>query len=74
MIELTRFGARREPLWLNPDLIVTIEANPDTMITLTNAAKVVVAEAVEDVVERIRAWRVEILARANTSRPLTPVR
>ena len=67
MIELHRLSARREPFWLNPDLIATIEANPDTVIALTTGAKVVVCDDVDDVVERIRSWRVR-------SSPLTPVR
>jgi len=60
MIELTRLGSRREPLWLNPDLIATIEAHPDTVIALTTSSKVMVVEDVSTVVERVRAWRVSI--------------
>ncbi len=74
MIELTRLGSRREPLWLNPDLIATLEAHPDTVVAMTNGHKVMVSETVEEVVERVRAWRVEILERAMGSRPLTVVR
>ncbi len=74
MIELTRLGARHEPLWLNPDLIATLEAHPDTIVALTNGTKVMVDESVEEVVSRVRAWRVEILERALGSRPLTVVR
>jgi flagellar protein FlbD len=74
MIELTRLGSRREPLWLNPDVIVTMEAHPDTVITLATGSKVMVVEATHEVVERVRDWRVEVLERALGSRPLTPVR
>jgi flagellar protein FlbD len=74
MIELTHFGARGEPFWLNPDLIATLEAHPDTVILMTNGNKVMVSETTDQVVERIRAWRVEIMERAVSSRPLTPVR
>ena len=74
MIELTRLGSRREPLWLNPDLITTMEAHPDTVIALNTGNKVMVAETTDEVIERIRAWRVSVLERVTGSRPLTPVR
>ena len=74
MIELTRLGSRREPFWLNPDLICTLEAHPDTVIALTTGNKVMVMESADEVVERILTWRASILERAHGSRPLTPVR
>lgn len=64
MIELHRLGARRERFWLNPDLVYTIEAHPDTVLALTTGAKVMVAESVDEVVARIRGWRVDVLGRA----------
>ena len=60
MIELTRLGAHGEPVWVNPDLIATMEAHPDTVLVLTNGTKIVVAETVDDVVDRVREWRVSI--------------
>ena len=60
MIELNRLGAHGDPVWINPDLIATMEAHPDTVVVLTTGTKVVVAESVEDVVARVRAWRVGI--------------
>lgn len=74
MIELQRLGAHGEPVWLNPDLIATIEAHPDTVIALTSGSKVMVVEDVAQVVERVRAWRVSIAEGAVASRALTPVR
>jgi flagellar protein FlbD len=71
MIELHRLGQGGQPFQLNPDLVFTIEATPDTTIVLTTGNRVVVSEAVEQVVDEIRAWRVQILAdalaRANAS-------
>jgi flagellar protein FlbD len=64
MITLHRLGHAAEPFHLNPDLIITIEANPDTVITLTNGTKVVVAEPPHRVVEEIQECRAEILADA----------
>ena len=70
MISLHRLGHQAEEFHLNPDLIVTVEANPDTVVTLTTGTKVVVAEAPERVVEEIRNYRVEILTGAlNRRRP-----
>ena len=76
MIELHRLAAHseREPFHLNPDLIATIEAHPDTVVGLTTGTKVVVAEPVDEVVSRIRAWRVGVLENALASRPLHAVR
>ena len=74
MIKLTRFGSHPEPMWLNPDLICTIEAHPDTVIALTTGTKVMVMESTDEVVERVRGWRVSVLEQALGSRPLTPVR
>jgi flagellar protein FlbD len=64
MITLHRLGHAAEPFHLNPDLIITVEANPDTVISLTNGTKVVVAEPPERVVSEILDCRAEILAEA----------
>jgi len=72
MIELHRLGKGDEPFQLNPDLVMTIEAVPDTTIHLTTGNRVVVVESVEQVVEEIAAWRIRVLAdslaRVNASR------
>jgi flagellar protein FlbD len=59
MIELHRLG-QAESFHLNPDLIVTVEAHPDSVITLATGTKVVVAESPDEVSERVRDWRVSI--------------
>jgi flagellar protein FlbD len=68
MISLHRIGHQAEEFHLNPDLIVTVEANPDTVITLTTGTKVVVAESPDRVVAEIRTYRVEILSGALSKR------
>ncbi len=73
MIELTRLGTAREPLWLNPDLIATIEAHPDTVLSLTTGTKVMVLEPVREVVERVNAWRVGIARQALNPPAPTPI-
>jgi flagellar protein FlbD len=64
MITLHRLGRLHDPFLLNPDLISTVEARPDTVVTLTTLARVVVSETPEEIVEEIRAWRSAILSDA----------
>jgi uncharacterized protein YlzI (FlbEa/FlbD family) len=64
MITLHRLGHAVEPFQLNPDLIVTVEANPDTVITLTTGIKIVVAEPADRVAADVRAYRIDVLAGA----------
>ena len=61
MIELHRLGHTEEPFLLNSDLIVTVEATPDTVVTLTTGTKIVVHETPDEVVRHIRMWRSGIL-------------
>ncbi len=68
MITLHRLGHAEHELHVNPDLIVTIEANPDTVITLANGCKMIVAEAPAQVAAVLRDYRVEILASALSRR------
>jgi flagellar protein FlbD len=72
MITLHRLGHANEPFQLNPDLIVTVESTPDTVVTLTTAAKVVVAESPDEVVAAVRAWRVGVLSDAMRNRRPEP--
>ena len=60
MIELTRLNGK--PMVLNSDLIKTAEASPDTMLTLINGEKLIVRETLEEVVERVLAYRAKLLA------------
>lgn len=68
MIVLHRLGHAAEPFYLSPDLIVTVEANPDTVVTLTTGTKIVVHEAPEVVVQRVRRARVGVLVEAAQTR------
>jgi len=42
---------------LNAELIETVEATPDTVITTTNGKKLVVKDSVEDVVEKVIEYK-----------------
>ena len=64
MITLHRLGIRSEELHLNPDLITTVEAHPDSVITLATGSKVVVSEAPDEIAELVREWRAGILDEA----------
>jgi flagellar protein FlbD len=59
MIHLTRLN--HSPFVLNADLIETIETTPDTVITLLNSQKVVVLEPLQEVLNRIIAYRSRVL-------------
>jgi flagellar protein FlbD len=48
--------------FLNPDLILTVESTPDTLITLTNGVKLLVLETPERLSEQIRVWRRSVMA------------
>ena len=62
MIRLHRLSARAEVFYLNPDLIVSIDSTPDTVVTLTSHQKVLVKDAPEEILAAIQAWRASILA------------
>lgn len=62
MILMTNLNG--EKFYLNPGLIETIEAVPDTLITMTNGRKYCVLEPAQAVANRIEEYRVRILARS----------
>jgi flagellar protein FlbD len=68
VITLHRLGHNAEPFLLNPDLIVTVEATPDTVVTLTTGTRFVVAESPVRVAEEVRTWRTDILRDALSRR------
>jgi uncharacterized protein YlzI (FlbEa/FlbD family) len=64
MITLHRMGHEHEEFELNPDLIATVEACPDTTVHLATGARLLVEETPEEVTDAVRAWRVEVLSQA----------
>lgn len=64
MIRLHRLGGENHEFDLNPDLVLSVEATPDTVVTLTTGSKLVVAESPDSVTAAVREWRVGILERA----------
>ena len=66
MIRLHRI--RGEEMFLNADLIESVQATPDTVITLVDGRKLVVQESPEEVVEAVREFRASVLRRADDLR------
>ena len=64
VIPLHRLTHPEEPVYVNPDLIAMIESTPDTVISLTNASKLVVAESAEEVTALVCDWRARVVSRA----------
>lgn len=64
MITLHRLGHFEQSFQLNPDLIVTVESTPDTVITLATTAKIVVSDSPEQIEEAVRQWRAQVLIEA----------
>jgi flagellar protein FlbD len=62
MIILTRLNG--EQFALNCDLVERVDAHPDTVLTLVDATKYIVAESLTEVVERVRDFRAGVLARS----------
>jgi flagellar protein FlbD len=55
MIALTRRNGNA--LIVNADLILTVEATPETMLYMVNGERIVVKETIEEVVKKSVAFR-----------------
>jgi flagellar protein FlbD len=61
-----------EPLFLNADLIESIEAMPDTVVTLADGRRLVLSDEPQAIVDRIRTYRASILVAAEELRTNPP--
>lgn len=59
MVRLTRLDG--QTIVVNADVIESVVSAPDTVIKLTSGTKIVVTESVDEVVDRIAAWKRRIL-------------
>ncbi len=59
MITVTRLNGSQ--YCLNPDLIMTVESTPDTVVTLINEKKFIVKESPENIREQYIAYRRRVL-------------
>jgi flagellar protein FlbD len=62
VIILSRLGGHQ--VAVNPDLIERAEPTPDTVLTMVDGHKIVIAESVDEVIDAIRSWRASIAAEA----------
>lgn len=67
MIVVTRLNDSR--FAINPDLIERIHSNPDTTLVMVDGAKYIVTESMDEVVERIAAYRARVIALAYEPQP-----
>jgi flagellar protein FlbD len=58
MIEVTRLN--KKTFVLNCELFETVEATPDTVITLVNGKKYVVAEKVDEIVKKVVEYKQKV--------------
>ena len=61
MIRLHKLGHSPQPFHLNPDLVLTVEAHPDTVVTLTTGTRYLVTESPAEVADAVRTWRASVL-------------
>ncbi len=66
MIHLTRIN--HVAMVLNSDLIEHIEMTPDTVISLTNGAKIVVLETADEIVAKVVDFRRAIHGQGGVNR------
>jgi flagellar protein FlbD len=57
MIKVTRLRAHEAELVVNAELIETVEATPDTVVTLTTGHKIIVQESTDQVVRLVVAYK-----------------
>ena len=62
MIQLTRLNGK--VIFLNPDLMKSIEETPDTIIGLSNGDHYLVLEKASEIIEKIIVFRATILRRS----------
>ena len=55
MIKVTRLNDSL--LVLNADLIEFVESSPDTIVSLTTGKKIMVKESIDDIIERVAAFK-----------------
>lgn len=58
---------------VNPDLIERAESTPDTVLTLVDGTKYVIAEPLTELIDLIRGYRASVIAAAQAYEDLAPV-
>jgi flagellar protein FlbD len=60
MIPLTRLNG--DQVAINPDRIERADITPDVVLTMTDGSKFVIAESLDELIDRIRLFRASVLA------------
>lgn len=63
VIVVTRLNGPR--FGVNPDLLQRVDATPDTVLTLVDGTKYIVAESMDEVIAQVTAYRATVLAHAH---------
>ncbi len=61
MIEITKLNGSKT--LINPELIETVESNPDTVISFTTGRKIIVKESRQEVNNLVKSYRRELFAK-----------
>ena len=67
MISVTRTNGSK--IYINAELIQTVESTPDTVITLTSNKKLIVKDTAQEIAERFIEYRRKTLAPFNVNEP-----
>jgi len=59
MIELTRLN--KSIIYINEDLVESIEQTPDSVLTFVSGKKLVVREKIEVIIDKIKKYRMEVV-------------
>ena len=70
MIIVTRLNGSE--IVVNADLIETVEATPDTIVTLVDGTRYVVEESPSELVDRIKTYRAAVLQFSRAESPDQP--
>ncbi len=70
MIEVTRLNGTL--FFVNPDMIVTIEATPDTIISLNNGEKLVVKNSLDNITRQFLDYKKQIMSGGLKVKTYTP--
>ncbi len=55
-------------MFLNADLIESVEETPDTVLLLVDGRRIVVSDTADDIAQRVREFRASILVSASEMR------
>jgi flagellar protein FlbD len=65
VIFITRTNGTK--LYINPELIQTVEATPDTVVTLVNNKKMIARDTPQEIAERFIDYRRQVMASSTSS-------